>query len=66
MNWSFPTEGPKTLNGLILETLEMIPEPGTCLKIDEYPIEIVRIENNRVQVARISARRKPQVSLEEN
>jgi Mg2+/Co2+ transporter CorB len=66
MNWSFPTEGPKTLNGLILETLEMIPEPGTCLKIDEYPIEIVRIDNNRVQVARISARRKPQVSLEEN
>jgi Mg2+/Co2+ transporter CorB len=66
MNWSFPTEGPKTLNGLILETLELIPKPGTCLKIDEYPIEIVQSDNNRVQVARISARRQTQVSLEED
>jgi Mg2+/Co2+ transporter CorB len=53
MNWSLPTDGPKTLNGLILEILETIPEPGTCLKIDDYPIEIVEINENRVQTARI-------------
>lgn len=54
MNWSLPTDGPKTLNGLILEYLETIPEAGTCFKIDNYPIEIVEINENRVQVARIS------------
>jgi Mg2+/Co2+ transporter CorB len=53
MNWTLPTDGPKTLNGLILEHLETIPEAGTCFKINDYPIEIVEINDNRVQVARI-------------
>jgi len=53
MNWSLPTDGPKTLNGLIIEHLERIPAPGTCLKISDYPIEIVRSDENRVQTARI-------------
>jgi len=48
-----PTEGPKTLNGLVLEYLEMIPESGTCLKIGAYPIEIIETKENRVQLARI-------------
>ena len=55
MNWSLPTDGPKTLNGLILEYLETIPSPGTCLKIDDYPIEIVHSDDNRVQTARVFA-----------
>ena len=55
MDWSLPTEGPKTLNGLIIEYLERIPTPGTCLKIDDYPIEIVASDENRVQTARIFA-----------
>lgn len=55
MNWSLPTDGPKTLNGLIIEYLERIPTPGTCLKIDNYPIEIVQSDENRVQTARIFA-----------
>ncbi len=59
MNWSFSTDGPKTLNGLILEYLEMIPPPGTCLKIDDYPIEIVSSDDNRVQLARISMQQAP-------
>lgn len=53
MDWSLPTDGPKTLNGLILEYLETIPSPGTCLKIEQYPIEIVQSDDNRVQTARI-------------
>jgi Mg2+/Co2+ transporter CorB len=56
MSWSFPTDGPKTLNGLILEHLENIPRPGTCLKINDYPIEIVSSDDNRVQTARISVK----------
>jgi Mg2+/Co2+ transporter CorB len=53
MDWSLPTDGPKTLNGLIVEYLETIPEPGTGLKIEGYPIEIVETNENRVKTARI-------------
>jgi len=48
-----PLDGPKTLNGLILEQLEIIPEPGTSLKIADIPIEITRTSNNAVRSARI-------------
>lgn len=58
MNWTLPTDGPKTLNGLILEYLETIPESGTGLKIDGYPIEILETNGNRVRKARIYSRRK--------
>ena len=53
MQWELPTEGPKTLNGLILEYLERIPESGTGLKIEGYPIEIIETKENRVQLARV-------------
>lgn len=48
-----PVEGAKTLNGLILEHLEDIPETGTSLKIAGYPIEIIQIQDRIVKVARI-------------
>jgi Mg2+/Co2+ transporter CorB len=48
-----PLEGPKTLNGLLLEHLEAIPEPGTSLKIAGYPIEIVQTQDRAVKIARI-------------
>lgn len=51
--WHVPTDGPKTINGLILESLETIPEPGTCLKIERYPIEIVATDGNRVRSVRM-------------
>ena len=53
LGWSLPTEGPRTLNGLIFEHLESIPEPGTSLKIDSYTIEIIQIVDNVVKMARI-------------
>ncbi|MGB5458112.1 MAG: HlyC/CorC family transporter [Gammaproteobacteria bacterium] len=56
LSWELPTDGPKTLNGLILEHLEMIPAPGTSLLIANYPIEITRTDNNAVQTARIHPR----------
>jgi Mg2+/Co2+ transporter CorB len=49
-----PIEGPRTLNGLILEHMEFIPEAGTSLKINDYPIEIMQVKNNMVKTARIS------------
>jgi len=49
-----PIRGPRTLNGLILEHMEFIPEAGTSLKISGYPIEIMQIKNNMVKTARLS------------
>ena len=54
--WELPTDGPKTLNGLILELLETIPEPSTCLTISGYPLEIVASDGNRVRTVRIGPR----------
>jgi Mg2+/Co2+ transporter CorB len=48
-----PLEGAKTLNGLILDHLEDIPETGTSLKIAGYPIEIIQTQDRKVKVARI-------------
>ena len=54
--WELPTDGPKTVNGLILELLETIPEPGTCLKVDGYPFEIVESDDTRIRSVRIGLR----------
>ena len=53
MHWELPTEGPRTMNGLIIEYLGSIPEPGTSLMIAGYPIEIVQTTGNTVRTARI-------------
>jgi Mg2+/Co2+ transporter CorB len=54
MDWDLPTQGPKTFNGLIIEQLEHIPEPGTSLLINGYPVEILQMQDNAVRTARIS------------
>ncbi|MDD2684857.1 MAG: HlyC/CorC family transporter [Gallionella sp.] len=48
-----PTDSAKTLNGLILEHLQDIPEPGTSLKIADYPMEIIQIQDRVVKVVRV-------------
>lgn len=53
LGWNLPTDGPRTLNGLIYEQLESIPEPGTSLKLSSYTIEIIQIVDNVVKMARI-------------
>ena len=53
LGWNLPTEGPRTLNGLILEYLETIPEPGTALRLGAYAVEIMQIADNVVKMARI-------------
>ena len=53
MEWELPTDGPKTLNGLIIEHLESIPEPGTSLLIAGYPVEIVQTSANAVKTAKL-------------
>ena len=58
MNWRLPTKGPKTFNGLLLEHLETIPEPGTSVLIAGYPIEIVQIKDNIIKTARVNPKFK--------
>ena len=53
LEWDFSTEGPRTLNGLILEYLEDLPRQGCRLDIEGYRLEIMAIENNMVKLARI-------------
>ena len=55
-SWDLPTDGPKTLNGLIVELLETIPDPSTCLKISGYPIEVVAVDDNRIRTVRVGRR----------
>lgn len=53
MDWHLPTDGPRTLNGVILEYLEEIPQPNISVRLAGYPIEIIEVENNMVKMARI-------------
>ena len=56
--WDLPTEGPKTVNGLIVEFMEMIPEPGTSVKLHGYPLEIIKRNKNAVTQVRFHAQRR--------
>ncbi len=53
LNWSLPTDGPKTVNGFILEHLEQIPEMGTSFRIDEYIFQITQIADNAVKKVKV-------------
>ena len=48
LGWHLPSDGPKTLNGLVTEALETIPDSAVCLKIGRYRLEILETEENRV------------------
>ncbi len=54
LRWSLPTAGPKTLNGLITEQLETIPESPVCLSLNHYKIEVRQIKDNMIKTARIT------------
>lgn len=53
MSWQLPTDGPKTLNGLIIEHLEDIPQSNLSIRIAGYPIEIVEVSSNRIKIVRV-------------
>lgn len=52
MNWNLPTDGPKTVSGLIIETLGDIPQQPLCLRINGYAIEIIESGDNLVKQVR--------------
>ncbi|MEW6678806.1 MAG: HlyC/CorC family transporter [Pseudomonadota bacterium] len=55
---AFPVEGPRTLNGLLLEYLESMPEPGTSVLVSGYPVEIIQVQGRMVKTARVGPRRE--------
>jgi Mg2+/Co2+ transporter CorB len=57
--FDFPLEGPKTINGLVLEQLEDIPEAGITMVVAEHPVEILQVQNRMVKVVRILPKPAP-------
>jgi len=55
LRWNLPTDGPKTINGLITEHLETIPDSPVCLSLDTYRIEIRQIKDNMIKTAQITS-----------
>lgn len=59
LGWEFSVDGPKTLNGLITEYLETIPEANICFTIEGYRIEIIQIQDNMIRTAKLSVPPEP-------
>lgn len=54
LGWELPSDGPKTLNGLITEILESIPDGAMCLRIGAYLVETLEVRDNRISKARLT------------
>ena len=50
--WSLPTEGPKTLNGLIIEYMETIPKIGISVRLHGYRLEIIQSDKNSIKLVK--------------
>ncbi|MDF1796417.1 MAG: HlyC/CorC family transporter [Coxiellaceae bacterium] len=53
MGWHLPVEGPKTLSGLMVEELEMMPNGKLCMRIVGYPLEVIKLSGKTIQLVRI-------------
>lgn len=53
LQWDLPTDGPRTLNGLILEHLEDIPESQVSLMIEHHPMEIIEFTENKINLVKV-------------
>ena len=54
LHWQLPLNGPRTLNGLIIDTLETIPESSLSLRIGKYMIEVLQVRDNTVKTAKLA------------
>ncbi|SIO02337.1 HlyC/CorC family transporter [Salinivibrio sp. ES.052] len=63
LNWALPTDGPRTLNGLILEHLEDIPNNRLSIEIDGHHIEIVDVADNMIKQVKVLPAKQPAASL---
>jgi len=56
---NFPLDGPKTLNGLVLEYFEDIPDAGTCLTIAGERLEIMQTQDRSIKMIRLYPQPEP-------
>ena len=54
LGWTLPTDGPKTLNGLLLEQLETIPDAGIVIQVGDQIFEVLQIADNTIRTVRIT------------
>ncbi|SEI46458.1 Mg2+ and Co2+ transporter CorB, contains DUF21, CBS pair, and CorC-HlyC domains [Allopseudospirillum japonicum] len=52
LEWELPTDGPKTINGLVLEKLEHLPEANMCLQIGHYRFEVLELQGKMIRKLR--------------
>ncbi|HEY4748770.1 MAG TPA: CNNM domain-containing protein [Steroidobacteraceae bacterium] len=60
LGWQLPTDGPKTVNGLLLEHLEIIPDSGTMVRVGHYEFEVLQIGDNAIRTVRVRLPALPQ------
>jgi len=58
LHWQLPTDGPRTLNGLILEYLEDIPESQVSIEIEKHPMEIMKFTENKISLVQVFPAKK--------
>ncbi|MCG9789629.1 CNNM domain-containing protein [Vibrio mediterranei] len=58
LKWNLPTDGPRTLNGLMLEYLEDIPESHLSVQVADHQMEIVELEENRIKMVKVFPKSK--------
>jgi len=63
LNWQLPINGAKTLNGLIIDQIETIPENNIKIEIENYLVETVLIRNNMIKIARVLELEKKEEEL---
>lgn len=58
MHWHFPSDGPRTLSGLVTEYLETMPQEQTCLELADYRIEVLTVEGNKISLLKVEPKVK--------
>jgi len=53
LNWDLPIDGPKTLNGLLTELLEIIPEKNVCVRLPHHYVEILNVQDNAIKTVKM-------------
>lgn len=60
LNWKLPTDGPRTLNGLVLEHLEDIPESYLSIVVANHKMELIEIAENKIKLVKVyPSKKKP-------
>jgi magnesium and cobalt exporter, CNNM family len=63
LSWQLPTGGPKTVNGLLLEHLETIPDSGAMVRVGNYEFEVLQVSDNAIRTVRVRAPAAPKAAV---